>query len=440
MVHYLHLDSKYFDKIKAGTKTIEMRLYDEKRRLIKKGDIIEFENRSNEEKIKAVVIDLHIFKSFKELYDKFDKIVLGYNEDEIALPKDMEQFYSDEEIEINGAVGIEVKLLDNVTVKDLVDSGICPTCFDKSNYNCIYGKLDNKLLYENDDFECFFVGNPRAEGHIAISSKLHFKDMMAIPDELCKEVFVFAKFLMNIIKDVYNAESVYLCTMCDGPMNHFHIQLIPRYSFEKRGSKNFVKERKEFVFDKEKAELIKKRIKDEYCIKFDDIKSPNDILKFMKENIKYGWKDIDGKNHYNEMKEFRKKYRTMSVDETLENGIGCCIEQVNLMHHLLDKIKVENKMFCCRIYEPDDYSNLEEDEHMHCFILYYLNNKVYHLEHPHFIRAGIYEYNSEKEAIDSIVNYYVEMSGGKERPTTQFYDVNKNLSFKEFNNYINSLD
>lgn len=41
--------------------------------------------------------------------------------------------------------------------------------------------------------------------------------------------------------------------MCDGPMNHFHIQLIPRYSFEKRGSKNFVKPRFEYKEDKEKV-------------------------------------------------------------------------------------------------------------------------------------------------------------------------------------------
>ena len=41
--------------------------------------------------------------------------------------------------------------------------------------------------------------------------------------------------------------------MCDGPMNHFHIQLIPRYSFELRGSTNFVKERKTYVYDKEKV-------------------------------------------------------------------------------------------------------------------------------------------------------------------------------------------
>lgn len=57
--------------------------------------------------------------------------------------------------------------------------------------------------------------------------------MMEIPDDLCKEIFVFAKKTMNVLKEVYAAESVYLCTMCDGPMNHFHIQLIPRYSLKK---------------------------------------------------------------------------------------------------------------------------------------------------------------------------------------------------------------
>ena len=62
------------------------------------------------------------------------------------------------------------------------------------------------------------------------------------------------------LKDIYNAESVYLCTMCDGPMNHFHIQLIPRYSFEKRGSKNFVKPRFEYKEDKEKLLELRKQL------------------------------------------------------------------------------------------------------------------------------------------------------------------------------------
>ena len=65
---------------------------------------------------------------------------------------------------------------------------------------------------------------------------------------------------MNVIKEVYNSESVYLCTMCDGPMNHFHVQLIPRYPFEKRGSTNFVKVRNGYEEDKEKINVLRKKL------------------------------------------------------------------------------------------------------------------------------------------------------------------------------------
>lgn len=61
--------------------------------------------------------------------------------------------------------------------------------------------------------------------------------------------------------EVYCAESVYLCTMCDGSMNHFHIQSIPRYSFEKRGSSNFVKPRLPYNEDLSKINEIRKLLK-----------------------------------------------------------------------------------------------------------------------------------------------------------------------------------
>jgi len=147
-----------------------------------------------------------------------------------------------------------------VTVADIVDSGICPTCFDKENNHMLYGDNTDKMIYEDEDFEVFLVGNPRANGHTAISTKTHYKDMMEIPDDLCTKIFILAKKTMNIIKEVYNTESVYLCTMCDGPMNHFHVQLIPRYDFEKRGSKNFVKPRFEYVEDKEKLKQLRSRL------------------------------------------------------------------------------------------------------------------------------------------------------------------------------------
>ncbi len=96
------------------------------------------------------------------------------------------------------------------------------------------------MLYENTDFECMLIPNSRVRGHSIISCKAHYKDIMEIPDDLCTEVFVFAKIAMHAIKRIYGAESVYLCTVCDGPMNPFHVLMIPRYAYATRGSCNFV--------------------------------------------------------------------------------------------------------------------------------------------------------------------------------------------------------
>ena len=147
-----------------------------------------------------------------------------------------------------------------ISMADFVDSGICPTCFDKENNHVLFGDNTDKIIFEDDKFECFLIGNPRADGHVAISTKKHFKDMMEVDNQTCQEIFLLAKKVMNVLKEVYKSESVYLCTMCDGPMNHFHIQLIPRYSFERRGSKNFVKPRFDYKEDKEKVLILRKKL------------------------------------------------------------------------------------------------------------------------------------------------------------------------------------
>lgn len=53
-----------------------------------------------------------------------------------------------------------------MTPAQLVDAGICPTCFNKAHNGALYGDNSDKLLYEDEDIECFLVGNPRAEGHL----------------------------------------------------------------------------------------------------------------------------------------------------------------------------------------------------------------------------------------------------------------------------------
>ena len=107
-IHNMRLWSDSFDLIKRGIKTIEMRLNDEKRSKIKVGDIIEFINISTLEKLKVKVDKIYKYNNFEQLYKKHDKIFLGYKKNEDANPNDMLMYYTKEEIDKYGVLGIKV--------------------------------------------------------------------------------------------------------------------------------------------------------------------------------------------------------------------------------------------------------------------------------------------------------------------------------------------
>lgn len=109
MKHEMKLNNEPFECIKNGTKTIELRLNDEKRKLLTVGDYIEFTNKVTNEKLLVEVIDLFKYNSFEELYKHFNKIEIGYSINEEANPKDMENYYSKEEQEKYGVLGIKIK-------------------------------------------------------------------------------------------------------------------------------------------------------------------------------------------------------------------------------------------------------------------------------------------------------------------------------------------
>ena len=100
----------YFDFIKNGTKRIELRLYDEKRRQIRLGDTIEF-TKSESEKFEAKVVGLLRYRTFSELFEDFDVSVLA---DESMTKQELldvlSEFYTlEKQIEF-GVIGIRLKL------------------------------------------------------------------------------------------------------------------------------------------------------------------------------------------------------------------------------------------------------------------------------------------------------------------------------------------
>lgn len=107
MLHKMKLNESPFERIKNGTKTIEFRLFDEKRQLIKVGDKIEFSKLPDlNEKILVDVLELYQERTFKELFDK-----LGDNE-EISKKnaESMYTIYSPEEEAKYGVLGIKIKI------------------------------------------------------------------------------------------------------------------------------------------------------------------------------------------------------------------------------------------------------------------------------------------------------------------------------------------
>ncbi len=109
MKYEMKLNNEPFIKIKNGTKTIELRLNDEKRQQLKIKDQIEFTNRETLEKMIVEIKNLHHYQSFEELYKNFDKVSLGYDQIDIADPNDMLKYYSEEEQNKYGVLGIEIK-------------------------------------------------------------------------------------------------------------------------------------------------------------------------------------------------------------------------------------------------------------------------------------------------------------------------------------------
>ena len=109
--YFMNLNEKPFDLIKNGDKVIEMRLFKGERKDIQSGDFIVFTNEINEEKLKVKVLSVSRFSSFKELYENFDKKLLGYKDSEVADYKDMNFYYSDEDIAQYGVMVIHVALV-----------------------------------------------------------------------------------------------------------------------------------------------------------------------------------------------------------------------------------------------------------------------------------------------------------------------------------------
>ena len=109
VTHAMGLQEGPFRAIAAGRKTVELRLWDEKRQAIHPGDTIVFTSPAGET-VTVRVEEILRFDSFAALYAALDPAELGYGPDKTADPRDMEAYYSPEQQAKYDVVGIRVRL------------------------------------------------------------------------------------------------------------------------------------------------------------------------------------------------------------------------------------------------------------------------------------------------------------------------------------------
>lgn len=109
----MHLNDKPFEMIKSGKKTMEIRIYDEKRQKIDMGDEIVFLDINEENRILAKVTGLFVASSFEILLNKVGGVKAGWKKTDSLeyMLSDLRKIYSMEEENEWGVVGIQFEVL-----------------------------------------------------------------------------------------------------------------------------------------------------------------------------------------------------------------------------------------------------------------------------------------------------------------------------------------
>ena len=134
---------------------------------------------------------------------------------------------------------------------------------------------------------------------------------------------------------------------------------------------------------------------------FENVKSKEELLRFMDENIKYGYIDKDGNINNNSL-----NFDNVIVqcgESILSSKVGTCWDQVELERLWFEKNNYEFKTIF--IYFE---SNKENDFPTHTFLIFKENDKWYWFEHAFEKYKGIHEFSSYLDAINYVMIKHLE--------------------------------
>ena len=113
MEYKMGLQEKYYNNMKYGSKKIEIRIYDDKRRKLNIGDTIYFmlEPERNE-KLETKIVGLTVYKDFNDALNNISiEDLSDKNDSKEEYLNDLNKFYSKEEQEEYGVLAIEIEVI-----------------------------------------------------------------------------------------------------------------------------------------------------------------------------------------------------------------------------------------------------------------------------------------------------------------------------------------
>lgn len=183
--HQMSLESKSFNKIKDGSKNLELRLNDEKRQLIQVGDEIEFslanqDVDNSKDKILTRVEDLYHFPTFKDLFYSFDPIEYGSE-----IPEEytkMYEYYSREDELKYGALAIRIKIGNSPVVR--IRHNRIPTQKARELKDALLKRGVKVYVELHDGFKTVDLAIPNAKINIEVDGVHHLTNTKQILADL----------------------------------------------------------------------------------------------------------------------------------------------------------------------------------------------------------------------------------------------------------------
>ena len=100
----------------------------------------------------------------------------------------------------------------------------------------IKGEIPSKKIYEDDILLVIMDVNPRANGHLLIIPKEHYKDLLDIEQTTLNHILEISKKMSQLLIDKLNCKGISLeqNNGINQEVKHFHLHIIPAYDKQEK--------------------------------------------------------------------------------------------------------------------------------------------------------------------------------------------------------------